>query len=205
MKRKKKILIIIFSIVAFILFLICSKFWYNATKELYEYDNFKESIIKEINEDPSYFLKNFNISTESELTEEVLRNIYSKSVIGRYIFISSLSIPISLVVTFILFSPIFFVSSLNKKYKKYKISIDDFEKNTGYYRDLLKDYNPLELSYNNDYNLDENSLIAMALYLEKKNILYIKDNKISINVEQNNINELYFTLIYNQNCKKEGL
>jgi len=186
MKREKRTLFTIFFVIVGILFLVCSTFWYNATKELYEYDNFKKSLIEDINNDPNLFKEEYNISGESELTDEIVKDIYDKSKIGRYIFIAALSAPISLTVTFVLFGPIFFISSVNKKYKKYKISIDDFEKNTGYYRDLLKNYNPLELSYNNDYNLNEDSLIAMSLYLEKKNILSLKDNKFFINKDKLN-------------------
>ncbi|MBQ3422917.1 MAG: DUF2207 domain-containing protein, partial [Romboutsia sp.] len=191
MKNRKKTLIIIYLIIVSILFIICSIFWYNATKESYEYNNFKETLVEEVRENPDLFKKEFNIDNEEQLTPEVINDIYTKSTSKRYELIASISLPISIIGGLILISPILIIISTIKKYRKYRLSIDNFKQNTGYYRDLLKNYNPLELSYNNDYNLDDNALIAMILYLEKKKILTLKNENFIINEENiNNLNEL---------------
>ena len=186
---KKKYIVLTFITINIVLFILCANFWYKETNELYKRDNLKREIIKDIEENPDEFKKYYNIEKVEDLTPEVFDNIYSKSQIGRYIFIASASIPISLIGSIILFIPIRLILSIIRKSKKYQLSIDDFKKNNGYYRDLLKDYNPLELSYNNNYDLDDNSLIAMLLYLEKKKVINLKDNKISINDNIDNLNE----------------
>ena len=155
---------------------------------MYEYNNFKNSLIEEIEEDPTHFKAYYNIETKEQLTPQIIDDIYSKSKVGRYIFIILASLPITFFSSILIFSPIFIIMSIVKKYKKYRLSIDDFKKNNGYYRDLLKDYNPLELSYNNNYNLDDNALIAMLLYLEKKNVLYLKGDSYCVN--NDNLNGL---------------
>ena len=191
MKNVKKYLVILFIVSVSLIFMRCSIFWYNATDELYEYNSFKEQIIEEMKENPDVYKKQFNIDNEDQLTEEIINDLYTKSRLLRYVFIASASLPISIIASLLLFSPVFIGMSFMKKYRKYHLSIDDFKKNTGYYRDLLKDYNPLELSYNNNYNLDDNSLIAMILYLEKKKVLYINDGKFIIDKDNtDNLDEL---------------
>ena len=206
MKHKKGNLIIIYFIIVVILFMICSIFWYKETENLYEYDNFKESVIEDIRENPNEYKDRYNISSEEELTEEIINDIYVNSKPYRYVFILSASIPISIIGGLILFSPILFISSLFKKYRKYRLSIDDFKKNTGYYRDLLKDFNPLELSYNNNYVLDDNSFIAMILYLEKKKILILKDNKYFVDESKiDNLTEFEKEFINNIKIESTGI
>ncbi len=179
MKNKKFILI--FIMIFIVIFALCINFWYKETNEMYEYNNFKNSLIEDINENPKEFKEYYNIEKVDELTQEIIDDIYSKSKIGRFIFIIFASLPITFFGSILLFSPVFIILSIVKKYKKYRLSIDDFNNNNGYYRDLLKDYNPLELSYNNDYSLDDNALISMILYLEKKNIISFKNDKYHIN------------------------
>ena len=179
MKHKKTILL--FVVISAIVFALSANFWYKETNEMYEYNNFKNSLIEEIVEDPTHFKEYYNIETKEQLTPQIIDDIYSKSKVRRYIFIILASLPITFFSSILIFSPIFIIMSIVKKYKKYRLSIDDFKKNNGYYRDLLKDYNPLELSYNNNYSLDDNALIAMILYLQKKNVLYLKGNSYYVN------------------------
>ena len=186
----KKKIILIFIVISAAIFALCANFWYKETNEMYEYNNFKNSLIEDIEENPQIFKENYNIETKEQLTPQIIDDIYSKSKIGRYIFIVLASLPITIFGSIILFSPIFIIISIAKKYRKYRLSIDDFKSNNGYYRDLLKDYNPLELSYNNNYSLDDNALISMILYLEKKNIIYLKDNKYYVN--NDNLNNLTY-------------
>lgn len=186
MKNKKTILL--FILISIIILVLSANFWYKETNEIYEYNNFKNSLVEQIEENPTYFKDNYNIETKEQLTSQIVDDIYSKSKVGRYIFIIFASIPMTIFGSIIIFSPIFIIMSILRKYRKYRLSIDDFKKNTGYYRDLLSHYNPLELSYNNNYRLDDNALISMILYLEKKKILYIKNNRYYVN--SNNSNDL---------------
>lgn len=68
-----------------------------------------------------------------------------------------------------------------KKFKKDKLSSIDFKKYKGYYRDILQDYSPAELSYIDNFEiLPKNDIVASLLSLElNKNISL--DDKIQIN------------------------
>lgn len=187
MKRKKRSLVIAFIILFLIIFGLCVKFWYNATDNMYQKDNFRETIIEEMHEKPDDYYKYFGVKNEEDLTKEKVDEIYQKARLGRMMFLIMASMPTALVGTGLLFIPVLALRSVKRKYYKYRLSIDEFSKNKDYYRDLLQEYNPLELSYNNNYQLDDNAYIAMLLYLENKKIItYDKDK---INVNQKNVQE----------------
>ena len=68
-----------------------------------------------------------------------------------------------------------------KKFKKDKLSAIDFQKYQGYYRDILKNYSPAELSYIDKFEiLPKNDIVATLLSLELKNLIFL-DNTIQIN------------------------
>lgn len=68
-----------------------------------------------------------------------------------------------------------------KRFKKDKLSEIDFKKYEAYYRDILKNYSPAELSYIDKFEiLPQNDIAASLLSLELNNNIYL-DNKIQIN------------------------
>jgi len=82
-----------------------------------------------------------------------------------------------------------------KRFKKDKLSEIDFKKHEAYYRDILKNYSPAELSYIDKFEiLPQNDIAASLLSLELNKNIYL-DNKIQINntYTENNIssNEKY--------------
>ena len=82
-----------------------------------------------------------------------------------------------------------------KRFKKDKLSPIDFKKYEAYYREILKDYSPAELSYIDKFEiLPQNDIAASLLSLELNKNIYL-DNKIQINntYTENNIssNEKY--------------
>lgn len=82
----------------------------------------------------------------------------------------------------------------NKKFKNDKLSIKDFEKNKTYYRDLLNNYSPSELSYIDNFKFEKNiCMVANLLSLKLKKIIDFKDNNIIILKDEENIsnNEKY--------------
>lgn len=82
----------------------------------------------------------------------------------------------------------------NKKFKNDKLSIKDFEKNKTYYRDLLNNYSPSELSYIDNFKFEKNiCMVASLLSLKLKKIIDFKDNNIIILKDEKNIsnNEKY--------------
>lgn len=82
----------------------------------------------------------------------------------------------------------------NKKFKNDKLSIRDFEKNKTYYRDLLNNYSPSELSYIDNFKFEKNiCMVASLLSLKLKKIIDFKDDNIIILNSKENIsnNEKY--------------
>ena len=68
-----------------------------------------------------------------------------------------------------------------KRFKKDKLSEIDFKKHEAYYRDILKNYSPAELSYIDKFEiLPQNDIAASLLSLELNNNIYL-DNQIQIN------------------------
>jgi len=68
-----------------------------------------------------------------------------------------------------------------KRFKKDKLSEIDFKKYEAYYRDILKNYSPAELSYIDKFEiLPQNDIAASLLSLELNNNIYL-DNQIQIN------------------------
>ena len=67
------------------------------------------------------------------------------------------------------------------RFKKDKLSEIDFKKYEAYYRDILKNYSPAELSYIDKFEiLPQNDIAASLLSLELNKNIYL-DNKIQIN------------------------
>ena len=126
MKNKKTILL--FILISIIILVLSANFWYKETNEIYEYNNFKNSLVEQIEENPTYFKDNYNIETKEQLTPQIVEDIYSKSKIGRYIFIIFASLPMTIFGSILIFSPIFIIMSILRKYRKYRLSIDDFKK-----------------------------------------------------------------------------
>ena len=68
-----------------------------------------------------------------------------------------------------------------KSAKKESLSKIDFSKDKDYYRDILKNYSPAELSYVDDFEINiKREVVATLLKLELKKKIEIKDNEIII-------------------------
>ena len=69
-----------------------------------------------------------------------------------------------------------------KKYYRTKLSKNDFNKNVGYYRDILKQYSADLLGYIDNMQLKiPDVLVAMLLQLKMKSIINIDNGKIYVN------------------------
>ena len=90
-----------------------------------------------------------------------------------------------------------------KRFKKDKLTEIDFKKYEAYYRDILKDYSPAELSYIDNFEVQvKNDVVASLLSLElNKNICL--DNKIQI-LNNNNTAELSNNEKYILNSIEDG-
>lgn len=77
-----------------------------------------------------------------------------------------------------------FVSGIKKTIKsvrKESLSKIDFSKDKDYYRDILKNYSPAELSYVDDFEINiKREVVATLLKLELKKKIEIKENEILI-------------------------
>ena len=156
-------------------------------------DTLRNEIIEELRDNPEkseLFEKEFGIKSVEDITDEKLDIVIHKSEIARYIFIGALSLGIALIITTFLFIPIFIFLSVRKKYYKYRLNADQFKGNKEYYRDLLKGYTPMELSYNNNYKIDEYALIATVLNLENKNVIEYKDKKFYVKKKVSDLSDI---------------
>lgn len=110
-----------------------------------------------------------------------------------------------------------------KRFKKDKLSEIDFKKYEAYYRDILREYSPAELSYIDKFEiLPRNDIAATLLSLELNKNIYL-DNKIQINNTANissnekyildsiedgivtNLNETEFTTKVKEDAIRNGL
>ena len=70
-----------------------------------------------------------------------------------------------------------------------RIDKNDIVKYKKYNRDILKEYSPCVLGYIDNFRLNKNYIVAEVLYMLRKEILFIKDNRIEKN-ENLNMEEL---------------
>jgi len=78
-----------------------------------------------------------------------------------------------------------------KRFKKDKLSPIDFKKYEAYYREILKDYSPAELSYIDKFEiLPKNDIVASLLSLELNKKIYLDDCYNKIQIKNNNIEKI---------------
>ncbi len=89
------------------------------------------------------------------------------------------------IITIIEFAPIILIiigiKSGSKAAKKEIMSEIDFSKDKGWYREILKDYTPAELSYIDDFTINPiNDIAATLLSLKLKKKIELRDDKVEI-------------------------
>ena len=90
-----------------------------------------------------------------------------------------------------------------KQVLRESLSEIDFKNNKEYYRDILKQHSPAELSYIDNFQIDlKREIVATLLSLELKNKIKIEDN--TIKVISNDISDLFETESYILNSIKNG-
>ncbi len=178
MKNKK--LLIAFIIVLAFHFMRFSISLYKDIHEEFSSINIKESMIAELEKNPNKFME-YGITSKDDLTEEKINEIRSLSIKYQVVFTFGMAFLFSLLFTILLFIPVFIFLSIRKKYRKYRISSDTFKAKNEYYRDLLKGYTPLELSYIDNYQIDDYALMATVLNMENKKILKFHEGKFFVN------------------------
>lgn len=195
MKNKKAL--IIYLIICIFIFIKVFNFINAPLEEEYSKNFNKETLKNEIietlnnnQESRDLLAKEYGIKSEEDITNAKLDEIMSLSQKVRNIFVGVLSLGAALLFTTILFIPVFIFQSVRKKYHKYRLSNDQFIANKDYYRDLLKGYTPLELSYNNNYKIDQYALIATVLNMENKKIITYKDNKFYVKKDTSNLSTI---------------
>ncbi len=78
-----------------------------------------------------------------------------------------------------------------KRFKKDKLSSIDFKKYENYYREILRNYSPAELSYIDNFEiLSENDIVATLLSLQLNKRISLDDSSSKIKIENNNIEEI---------------
>ena len=78
-----------------------------------------------------------------------------------------------------------------KRFKKDKLSSIDFKKYENYYREILKNYSPAELSYIDNFEiLPENDIVATLLSLQLNKKVSLDESLSKIKIENDNIEEM---------------
>lgn len=81
------------------------------------------------------------------------------------------------------------------------LSIDDFHKSEQYFRDILSKYDPIELSYIDDFDINfPKDIIVVLLSLKNKDKIDFEDNKIVIKNEDNLTNAQRYVM----DCIRDG-
>ena len=89
-----------------------------------------------------------------------------------------------------------------KRFKKDKLSSIDFQKYKVYYRDILNDCSPAELSYIDDFEiLPQNDIAASLLSLELNNNICLEDK---IQIKNNNTGKISSNEKYVFDCIENG-
>ena len=152
---------------------------------------FREEINEAIEEDPNFLEEAFDIPNDTELTDEKLEELKPIAVKKAYLGIALVGFFIALIIYIVTVVPIaFFVLPIftsNSAFKKYKLNKDDFNKSKDYFRDILDDYSPSELSYIDDFKVDKNTLIADLLMLENKKVITYENGVFKKNNEQTGV------------------
>ncbi len=149
---------------------------------------FKVELEEEIAENPNFLEETFDIPNDTELTNEKLEELMPIVKKKAYIGCALMGFFIALLIYVVLVVPIMFfvlpIITSNSAYKKYKLNKDDFNKSKDYFRDVLQEYNPSELSYIDDFKIDKNTLIADLLMLESKKVITYENGVFKKNKEQ---------------------
>ena len=149
---------------------------------------FKVELEEEIAENPNFLEETFDIPNDTELTNEKLEELLPIAKKMAYLGCALMGFFIALLIYVVLVVPIMFfvlpIFTSNAAYKKYKLNKDDFNKSKDYFRDVLYEYNPSELSYIDDFKIDKNTLIADLLMLENKKVITYEDGVFKKNPEQ---------------------
>lgn len=76
----------------------------------------------------------------------------------------------------------------SKKFEFQKLDINDLKKYKGYYRDILKEYNPLNLSFVDDFKVSNSeTIIAELLHLEKNGYIKKENNELIVLKKDENL------------------
>ena len=92
-----------------------------------------------------------------------------------------------------------------KKFAEDRLSPIDFKKYEGYFRDILKNYSPAELSYIDNFELSyKNDVVATLLSLKLKGAISFDENSSTIQVLNNSLPNLSQSEKYILNGIKDG-
>ncbi len=149
---------------------------------------FRVEMEEAIEEEPNFLEEAFDIPNDTELTDEKLEELKPIAMKKAYLGIALMGFFIALLIYIVTVVPIAFfilpIFTSNHAFKKYKLNKDDFNKSKDYFRDVLYEYNPSELSYIDDFKIDKNTLIADLLMLENKKVITYENGVFKKNKEQ---------------------
>lgn len=171
--------------------------------EIYKYDDFKNSLVNEYEKDPEEFNKNLKLEIKNvnEINDELVNELYSKALFYKNIYSISISAILALAIDFLLSFIILYIPNIGKKYQNFQNYINNFHENKDYYRDILKNYSPVELSLILYNIVTIPSIVANLLVLEKDKIITNNNGLIVSNIDKNDFSNDFMKSIFIKNGK----
>ena len=200
MKKRTITILILLPITILILYFPINN---SLSNSIYNYDNFKNSLISEYENNPEEFNQNFQfkINNIEEINDDVVNELYSKAIYYKNVYSFSIAAILAIFIDFLLSFIILYIPSIANKYQKYQNYINDFHKNKDYYREILKNYSPVELSIVLNNNVSIPSIVANLLTLEKEKIIANNNGAIVSNIDKNDFSNDFMKNIFINNGK----
>jgi len=193
-KRKMKKIFIIY-LIGFVI-VTFTKIYINLSSEITNYKNIKE-VEEKYAQEYIMLSEQEKVNLEETSVEEYSKQKAKEMKNKILIIFIPVSFIGSVIITIVFNSWLIILwiamSISERKLRKEKMDKIDQENTDFYYRDIIKEYSVCELSYIDDFKIEETKdLIAELLYMQSKKLISINDDKIVINdnIELDNINPI---------------
>ena len=184
-RKIKKIIITVF-----LIYLVAS-FAINAAN-IYRETGIQKAYNYSIEELRVQYENEYNSMTEKQRQEEGMESIENltdeefKNMIEdgkKTVFIISIffGLFVTFIKNFMLIIIFIVILVVNRRSRRDKLNKDDFFKSEQYYRDILEQKGICEISYIDDFKIEEKDIIAEILQLENKKVISVSKDKIIIN------------------------
>ena len=135
----------------------------------------------------SFIVCTFNIISYNINSNDIIPSSYSY---GIRVILSIISAIITVILNNLMIIIVYIAINIGtRKAMKNKLSTIDYKNDGTYFRDILKGYSSAELSYIDDFNIDNvNDISATLLELELKGVIKLNKEDNTIEIKEHNLN-----------------